>query len=123
MREAMYYEKEDGYIHCVLCPHHCKLKDGQIGRCGVRKVVEGKLYSMNYGKVSAINIDPIEKKPIIGWMAGSEILSIGSFGCNLHCGFCQNHNISMGKPYTIEMTPKEIVKRALDYGLPSIAYT
>jgi pyruvate formate lyase activating enzyme len=123
MKEAMYYEKKDGYIHCYLCPHHCMLKDGQIGRCGVRKVIEGKLYSINYGKISAINIDPIEKKPIVGWMPGSEILSIGSFGCNLHCQFCQNHDISMGKPYTIEMTPKEIIKKALDHGLPSIAYT
>lgn len=119
----MYYEKKGEFIHCVLCPHHCKLKDGQIGRCGVRKVIEGKLYSINYGKISAINIDPIEKKPIIGWMPGSEILSFGSFGCNLHCQFCQNHDISMGKPYTIEMTPKEIIKKAIDNGLPSIAYT
>lgn len=70
-----------------------------------------------------MHIDPIEKKPIIGWMPGSRILSFGSFGCNFHCGFCQNYEISLHVPYTTEMQPEEIVQWALDNGLPSIAYT
>lgn len=123
MKEAMYYEREDGKIHCFLCPHHCRLKNGQTGRCQVRKVVGDKLYTLNYGKISAINVDPIEKKPIIGWMEGSRILSIGSFGCNLHCPFCQNYHISMEMPPTYQLSPDEVVKKALDLGLPSIAYT
>ena len=110
-------------VHCTLCPHHCKLKDGQTGRCGVRKAFGDKLYSLNYGRISAMHIDPIEKKPIIGWMPGSRILSFGSFGCNFHCGFCQNYEISLHVPYTTEMQPEEIVQWALDNGLPSIAYT
>lgn len=119
----MFYEKQDGKIYCHLCPHHCNLKEQQIGRCGVRKVIEGKLYALNYGEIAAIHIDPIEKKPIIDWMQGSKILSIGSFGCNMHCMFCQNYHISMIKPKTIQMTPEEIVKKAITHGLPSIAYT
>lgn len=119
----MFYEKQDGKIYCHLCPHHCNLKEQQIGRCGVRKVIEGKLYALNYGEIAAIHIDPIEKKPIIDWMQGNKILSIGSFGCNMHCMFCQNYHISMIKPKTIQMTPEEIVKKAITHGLPSIAYT
>lgn len=123
MKEAMFYEKLGDSIHCCLCPHHCILKEQQLGRCGARKVIDGKLYSLNYGEISVINIDPIEKKPVINWMPGSQILSIGSFGCNLHCTFCQNYEISMERPFTIEMAPKDIVKKAIDNGLPAIAYT
>jgi len=94
-----------------------------VGRCQVRKVVDNKLYSINYRKISAIHVDPIEKKPIIGWKPGSKILSIGSFGCNLYCPFCQNYHISMEKPFTYQMTSDEIVYKTLDLGLPSIAYT
>ncbi|MPW24548.1 AmmeMemoRadiSam system radical SAM enzyme [Alkalibaculum sp. M08DMB] len=123
MKEAMFYDKNGKIILCNLCPHHCKLKNGQTGRCGVRKVLHDKLYSLNYGEISVINVDPIEKKPIVNWMKGSKILSIGSFGCNLHCGFCQNYEISLETPLTVQMKPSEIVDRAIDSGVPSIAYT
>lgn len=123
MREAMFYERQNGKAHCHLCPHQCVLKEEQIGKCGVRKVMSGKLYSLNYGEITAFHIDPIEKKPIIDWMPGSKILSVGSFGCNMHCMFCQNHHISMEKPRTFRMTPEEIVEKAIECGLPSIAYT
>ncbi len=123
MKEAMFTEVHGEMIHCTLCPHLCKLTNEQTGRCGVRKVIDHKLYSLNYGEISAIHVDPIEKKPIANWMPGSEILSIGSFGCNLHCGFCQNYEISLGKPHTIHMTPTEIVDKAISCGVPSIAFT
>ena len=123
MKEAMYYERIGEIIHCSLCPHLCKIKDGQIGRCGVRKVIDDQLYCLNYGEISVIHIDPIEKKPIVEWMPSSEILSIGSFGCNLHCGFCQNYEISLENPHTIHMTPTEIIDKAISCGVPSIAYT
>lgn len=123
MKEAMYYVNKEDYILCNLCPHHCHLREGQTGRCSVRKVVNNQLYSLNYGKISTIQSDPIEKKPILGWMQGSRILSVGSFGCNLKCDFCQNHEISMQQPETMSVTPEDIVKEAVKYKLPSIAYT
>lgn len=123
MKEAMYYENKGSYIHCSLCPHNCHIKEGKIGRCGVRQVANGKLYSLNYGEISAINIDPIEKKPIAQWMPGSQILSFGSFGCNLYCDFCQNHTISLERPQTIHMMPGDIVRKALELKVPSIGYT
>ncbi|MFZ7131869.1 MAG: radical SAM protein [Eubacteriales bacterium] len=123
MKEALFYERVGQYCHCYLCPHHCKLKDGGVGRCNVRKVIGNKLYSLNYGEISSICIDPIEKKPIARWMQGSDILSIGSFGCNFHCDFCQNHELSMEKPQTIPMRPDEIVLKTLENNIPSIGYT
>lgn len=119
----MFYEKQDDYCQCNLCPHYCKLHNGQTGRCNVRQVKDNKLYSLNYGKLTAVQIDPIEKKPINGWMEGSKALSLGSYGCNLHCSFCQNYEISLQKPKTIEVLPREIVEKAVYYKVPSIAYT
>jgi pyruvate formate lyase activating enzyme len=97
--------------------------ENKVGRCKVRQNVDGKLYSLNYNQISSIQVDPIEKKPIMKWMPGSKILSIGSYGCNFHCGFCQNHSISLEMPETIQISPEEIVGKALSLGLPSIAYT
>lgn len=113
----------DNYIICELCPHNCKINEGKLGRCKVRKNISGKLYSLNYGKISANNIDPIEKKPIYHWMPGTQIYSIGSFGCNFYCSFCQNYSISAKNPRTIDLLPKEIVDHVILLGLPSIAYT
>lgn len=95
MTEAHYYEKHPtGEVTCTLCPHRCNIKQGKRGNCGVRKNQDGILYSENYGKVSAIHFDPIEKKPLYHFYPGSQILSIGTVGCNLSCQFCQNHEIS-----------------------------
>lgn len=119
----MFYKRMDNYIICELCPHNCKINEGKLGRCKVRKNISGKLYSLNYGKISANNIDPIEKKPIYHWMPGTQIYSIGSFGCNFYCSFCQNYSISAKNPRTIDLLPKEIVDHVILLGLPSIAYT
>jgi pyruvate formate lyase activating enzyme len=123
MKEAMYYKVKEDYIHCYLCPHHCKIQEGNVGICGVRKVINNTLYTLNYGKISVIHIDPIEKKPIVNWNPGTEILSFGTFGCNFKCGYCQNYKISMEKPWTREISPEEIVEEAIEKGVPSIAYT
>ncbi len=97
MKECLYYESIDGDIKCKLCPHYCTVKEGRVGICGVRENIGGKLYSLNYGVVSAYAVDPIEKKPLFHFYPGKTIASIGTFGCNFKCEFCQNHNISMGE--------------------------
>lgn len=76
---------------CPVCPHHCRLTDGQYGRCGARKNENGKIVCDNYGKVTALALDPVEKKPLKHFCQGSMILSVGSYGCNLSCPFCQNY--------------------------------
>ena len=94
---------------CQVCIHHCALSLGQVGICRARKNVKGKIVCTNYGWITSLALDPIEKKPLHMFYPGSLILSVGSFGCNLRCPFCQNHEISMtdiGDAYTIEMTPQ-----------------
>jgi len=93
-REALYYETAGDKVRCLLCPHQCIIKEGGSGICHVRRHEKGKLYTDIYGKLSAINFDPIEKKPLYHYFPGSVILSIGSVGCNMHCQFCQNWQIS-----------------------------
>lgn len=79
---------------CELCFHHCALDEGQTGLCRARACQDGKIVSLNYGKLTSLALDPIEKKPLRRFHPGSLILSVGSFGCNLRCPFCQNHEIS-----------------------------
>lgn len=95
MKEALFYtELEDKSIECYLCPHNCKIKYQKRGVCGVRKNIGGKLYSENYGEITGLGFDPIEKKPLYHYHPGRNILSVGSIGCNLKCFFCQNWEIS-----------------------------
>ena len=95
MKEAMFYSKGDNRtVVCDLCPHRCTIPDQKTGLCMVRKNMNGILYSLNYELVSSIAIDPMEKKPLHRFKPKTEILSFGSFGCNFHCGFCQNYEIS-----------------------------
>jgi pyruvate formate lyase activating enzyme len=93
-KEALYYQPHDDKVRCLLCPHKCLIHDGKTGICRVRRNEKGVLYTDIYGKLSAINFDPIEKKPLYHFYPGSVILSIGSVGCNLHCKCCQNWQIS-----------------------------
>ena len=81
-------------MECEVCFHHCQLKQGQIGSCRARMNKDGKITALNYGRVVSLALDPIEKKPLARFMPGSSILSLGSFGCNMHCSFCQNYAIS-----------------------------
>jgi pyruvate formate lyase activating enzyme len=113
---------------CSICPHHCALEIGQTGLCRARKNVNGKIISINYGRLTALALDPIEKKPLARFHPGSFILSAGSFGCNLRCPFCQNSDISMADttvPAT-EVSPEALVEKALalrDRGNIGIAHT
>ena len=100
---------------CPVCFHHCRLRDGQYGRCRARKNKEGTIVCDNYGKITALALDPIEKKPLCDFFPGSRILSAGSYGCNLSCPFCQNHDISMNGAEKTEwrmMTPEELADLA-----------
>lgn len=97
MEEARYYNKsEDNFVECNICPHNCIIKEGGVGICNAKKNIEGKLFSINYGEITSMNLDPIEKKPLFHYKPGSSILSLGSFGCNFGCGFCQNYTIAFG---------------------------
>lgn len=113
---------------CPVCPHRCGMKEGTIGICGARIGKNGVSESMSYGVVTSISLDRIEKKPLARFMPGKRILSVGSFGCNLDCPFCQNYHIA--HPETelnrIEVRPEELVKHALferNNGNVGIAYT
>ena len=97
---------------CRVCPHHCGIPDGGYGICGARKNEGGRVVCASYGKLTALALDPIEKKPLAFFRPGSMILSAGSFGCNMFCPFCQNHEISrMGAddlPGLREVSPEEL---------------
>lgn len=125
MKEALFYEKLEGEkVRCNLCPRHCILSDGQKGFCGVRRNEKGKLYSLVYGRLCSMNIDPIEKKPLFHFAPGSRSLSIATVGCNLKCKFCQNWEISMSKEIFGEnVEPEEVVEAAKNYNAEGIAYT
>jgi pyruvate formate lyase activating enzyme len=92
--QASFYVIENDKVRCNLCPQHCLIGNGKYGICRVRRNIGGTLFAENYGKLSAIHLDPIEKKPLYHFYPGSQILSIGSVGCNMHCSFCQNCDIS-----------------------------
>jgi pyruvate formate lyase activating enzyme len=92
--DARYYIKKQNSIQCLLCPHQCILKDGDKGICLIRRNEGGKLIADTYGVLSAIHMDPIEKKPLYHYFPGKNILSLGSYGCNMKCKCCQNFNIS-----------------------------
>ena len=115
-------------LTCELCFHHCQLDEGQTGFCRARGNRNGKIVSLNYGKLTALALDPIEKKPLRRFHSGSLILSVGSFGCNLHCPFCQNAGIAAVGPetYTQDCSPEQLVQESLrlrEQGNIGIAYT
>ncbi|MHC1566607.1 MAG: AmmeMemoRadiSam system radical SAM enzyme [Candidatus Syntropharchaeia archaeon] len=130
MKEAMFYEKLNGEVKCVLCPHNCRIKEEKRGICGVRENKNGKLYSLVYGKAIARHIDPIEKKPFFNFYPGSTAYSIGTIGCNFRCKHCQNWDISQAprdqresEYFGESFYPEEIVRTAIDYGCESVSYT
>jgi len=130
MKEAMFYEKLDGSrAKCRLCAHNCTINPDKTGICGVRRNLDGTLYSLVYGKVISLNIDPIEKKPLFHFLPGSRSLSMATVGCNFRCRHCQNFEISQyphdnGKdiPGRV-MSPGDIVAEAVRHGCSSISYT
>lgn len=113
---------------CGLCPHHCDIGEGQTGFCRARSNTDGKITCNNYGRLTSITLDPIEKKPLARFYPKSMILSVGSYGCNLNCPFCQNSSIAMAdeSAQTVYVSPKELVQRAQDLipeGNIGIAFT
>jgi pyruvate formate lyase activating enzyme len=90
--------KSDNKLECILCPHYCKISTGKTGICGVRKNTGEKIDLTTYGVLSGYALDPVEKKPLYHFFPGHNILSIGSFGCNMRCDFCQNYHISQRVP-------------------------
>jgi pyruvate formate lyase activating enzyme len=117
---------ENGKLLCTLCPRYCTLGEGQAGFCFIRKNIEGKLYSLGYGRPTGFAIDPIEKKPLNHFLPGTEILSFGTAGCNLGCKFCQNWSISkanLDNTNSLKASPEDVVALAKKYNVPSIAFT
>lgn len=115
---------------CQVCMHRCALSPGQTGLCGARKNENGKIVCANYGRITSLALDPIEKKPLKHFRPGSLILSVGSYGCNLRCPFCQNHEISMageGDVHSPYVPPQRLADLALEWkeraGNIGIAYT
>ena len=103
---------------CPICPRQCHLNEGQTGFCRARSCVNGVIVPINYGQITSIAMDPIEKKPLYHFFSGSRILSVGSFGCNLRCPFCQNYQISMAGANTLPyqyISPFELVELALKF--------
>ncbi len=127
LKEAMYYEQlEGGRVQCNLCPNRCILEKEQRGICRVRKNIEGKLYSLVYGKPITIHIDPIEKKPLFHFLPGARAYSLATVGCNLSCQHCQNWDISQAFPEDVNpqsKTPDQIVQEAIDAKAEVIAFT
>lgn len=122
--ECMYYEqKENNMVECNLCPHNCTIRNGNLGICRVRKNVNGILKSLNYGSISSYAYDPIEKKPLYHFYPGSSILSIGSFGCNLACEFCQNWQIAHEEALTMKMDDEDLILLGRSKSSVGIAYT
>jgi pyruvate formate lyase activating enzyme len=108
------YKIDQGKAECLLCPHYCKIGVGKSGICGVRKNTGSSIELQTYGVVSGYSPDPVEKKPLYHFFPGHNILSIGSYGCNMRCDFCQNHQISQNIPDGIksEISPEDLIKAA-----------
>ncbi|NDV18913.1 AmmeMemoRadiSam system radical SAM enzyme [Pseudodesulfovibrio sp. JC047] len=129
MIEARLWEPvENGAISCRLCNHSCTIEPGQRGQCGVRENRDGTLYSLNYDKVAAHHLDPIEKKPLYHFQPGTQTYSIATMGCNLRCTFCQNWSLSQtphekGNIEGQKVTPTQLVDEAIRLGATSISYT
>ena len=120
---------EDGRIACEACNQHCKLQEGEYGICGIRKVEDGQLRLLTYGLAAAMNVDPVEKKPMFHFLPGSKAFSFGTVGCNFSCKFCQNFDISQypkehhHEVFGRSLSPQAAVDLALQNECQSIAYT
>jgi pyruvate formate lyase activating enzyme len=117
---------ENQMIRCWLCPHECEVGPGERGICGVRENIAGQYYSLVYGNPCAVQIDPIEKKPFYHVLPASRTFSLATAGCNLHCKFCQNWEISQARPdttFNYKLSPDQAVSSAIMYNCSAIAST
>jgi len=124
LKKAKYWrKKESGAIECFLCPNECVVKPGKEGLCMSKKNIAGELFAHRYGQVSALAMDPIEKKPLYHFYPGRQILSLGTVGCNFKCDFCQNYHLIEGLAPTEEIKPEDLIKAAKARKSIGIAYT
>lgn len=127
MHESLYYtafKKEK--VQCHLCPKKCIISINKKGDCKARKNINGKLISLVYAKPCSVAVDPIEKKPLFHFFPGTNSYSIGTAGCNLHCQWCQNWEISQSNPEEIpfhRLDPEKVVQQAIENNCKSISYT
>lgn len=128
LHEARFWKGEEGgdAVNCALCPHHCHINNGQKGTCGVRQNIDGRLYSLIYGRVSSVHVDPMEKKPLFHYRPGEPVFSLGSVGCNLRCLHCQNFGISQagtGDGYLERYEPNDVARLAKENKCRTVAFT
>jgi len=128
MKEAQLFNSlGNNRVDCFLCSHSCRIQEGKFGFCGVRQNIQGILYTHNYGKLIAANIDPVEKKPLYHFLPGSSTFSIASAGCNFRCGFCQNWEISqldfINRQPGDNFSADKVIELAKQNNCRSIAYT
>src|SRR6202030_1479312 len=126
LHEARWWEAEgNGRAHCYLCPRHCHINPGQAGFCFIRVNQGGTLYSLGYGAPAALQVDPIEKKPLNHFLPGTRVFSMGTAGCNMGCFFCQNWDISKSRHDQVGSSyvpPEDVVLLAIRNRVNSIAF-
>lgn len=145
MKKAILFRRlKNKEVQCLACSWYCRIKEGNTGICGVRQNLKGELYLLVYGIASAVNIDPIEKKPLFHFLPGTDIFSIGTVGCNFGCQFCQNWSISQAtrnlrarlleegklRDFSLEigklgykLAPEQIIDYCVEHDIKSIAFT
>jgi pyruvate formate lyase activating enzyme len=128
MHVAEVWRPEGDRVRCALCPWRCLIAEGHTGVCGVRRNTRGTLEALTYGLVSSVAADPIEKKPVFHYHPGASVLSLGSVGCSMRCGHCQNWQISRATPdddsrRTARFSPEDVVASALEHECPGVAFT
>lgn len=114
MRTPEFMREEGTFTECRLCPNHCRIAEGKRGRCLARGRENGRGILHTYGQVTSAHVDPIEKKPLYHFYPARPIFSIGSYGCNLACRFCQNHEISQQVCPTEAVSPEKLVSLAAE---------
>lgn len=131
MKPFKFYKKSGSNLRCTACRHYCTIPKGAFGLCGARKNEEGKIVLVTHSRPCSLHLDPIEKKPLFHYLPGTGTMSIGFFGCNFRCGFCQNFEISFVKGVGAErnsaalkeVSPKKFVEFAKKEGAKSVAFT
>ncbi|MCX9010620.1 MAG: AmmeMemoRadiSam system radical SAM enzyme [Candidatus Methanoperedens sp.] len=127
IKEGVLFDQlPENRARCNVCEHRCRIAEGKLGFCGTRKNINGKVHTIIYNTISSEAVDPIEKKPLYHFLPGTLSYSLGSIGCNFRCEHCQNWNISqirLEQAYTMEITPQEAVRHALEEGCKSISWT
>lgn len=128
VRTAELWHEEGDRVRCALCPWRCLIAEGHTGVCGVRRNAAGTLEATTYGEVSSVAVDPIEKKPVFHYRPGVDVLSLGSIGCSMRCGHCQNWQISRaatvdGTEGLRSLDPQDVAGLALEHSCPGVAFT